>query len=61
MRTRTFLKYYPPLHCLLMVTILYYGQVCDYGLKRLLCYWAFSVSAALFSWMVLKLEIPAFN
>jgi len=61
MRTRTFLKYYPPLHCLLMITLLYYGQVCDYGFKRLLCYWAFSVSAALFSWMVLKLEIPAFN
>jgi len=44
-----------------MITLLYYGQVCDYGFKRLLCYWAFSVSAALFSWMVLKLEIPAFN
>ena len=61
MRTRTFIKYYPPIHALLIVALLYYGQVCDYGFKKLVCYWAFSISAAIFSWMVLNLEIPAHN
>jgi hypothetical protein len=44
---------------MLMIALLYYGQVCDYGFKRLLCYWAFSISGAIFCWMVVKLEIPA--
>lgn len=61
MRTRSFIKYYPPIHCLLMITLLYYGQVCDYGFKKLVCIWAFSLSLMMFSWMVIKLEIPAYT
>lgn len=59
MRTRTFLKYYPALHTVLVLAFLYYGQVCDFGFKRIACYAAFSMSGALFSWMVLRLEVPA--
>jgi hypothetical protein len=55
MRTRTFLKYYPVIHSLFIVTLLYYGQICDFGLKKIACYCAFTLSWALFSWMVLKL------
>jgi hypothetical protein len=39
--------------------LLYYGQVCDFGFKRLACFAAFSISGAFFSWMVLKIELPA--
>jgi hypothetical protein len=61
MRTRTFIKYFPALHTLLLVAVLFYAQVCDFGLKKLACYAGFSLGAALFAWMVLRLEIPAHN
>jgi hypothetical protein len=41
--------------------VLYYAQVCDFGLKRLVCHTGFSFAAALFVWMVMHLEIPAHN
>lgn len=59
MRTRTFLKYYPALHTLIIISAMYYAQVCDFGLKRIAFYAAFTTSGALFAWMVKKLEIPA--
>jgi len=59
MRTRTFIKYFPAFHSLLVIGLLYYGQICDYGFKRIAFNAIFSISAAFFSWMVLKLEIPA--
>lgn len=61
MRTRSFLKYFPSLHSLILVAVLFYAQVVDFGLKKLACYAAFSLGAALFAWMVLRLEIPAHN
>lgn len=61
MRTRTFIKYYPAIHTMLIVSLLYYGQINDFGFKKLACYCAFTISWALFSWMILKLEIPAHN
>ncbi len=59
MRTKTFIKYFPAIHSLIIVSLLYYGQICDFGFKKLACYAAFSLTGALFSWMVIKLEIPA--
>lgn len=59
MRTRTFIKYFPSFHSLILISVLYYAQVCDFGFKKLTSYFGFSISAALFCWMVLNLEIPA--
>lgn len=59
MRTRTFLKYYPAFHSLLVLAFLYYGQICDFGFKKLACYAVFAISGAFFSWMVFRLEVPA--
>lgn len=61
MRTRSFIKYYPAIHSLLIISLLYYGQISDFGFKKLACYCAFTTSWSLFSWMVLSLEIPAHN
>lgn len=55
MRTRTFIKYYPSFHSLIIIAILYYCQVCDFGLKKIACYAGFSLSIALLSWMILNL------
>lgn len=55
MRTRTFLKYYPILHSLIIISAMYYAQVCDFGFKRIAFYAAFTTSGALFAWMVMKL------
>lgn len=55
MRTRTFIKYFPSFHTLILVAVLYYAQVTDFGLKKMACYLGFSLGAALFSWMVLSL------
>ena len=59
MRTRTFLKYYPTLHSLALLLLLYYLQSAGFGFQKLACVTAFSVSLALFAWMVLHLEIPS--
>ncbi len=55
MRTKTFIKYYPSFHSLIMISILYYTQVCDFGLKKIVCYAGFSMCGALLSWMILNL------
>lgn len=59
MRTRTFLKYYPAIHTLIVVAAMYYAQTSEYGFKKLAFYAAFTASGALFSWLVVELEIPA--
>jgi len=55
MRTRTFIKYYPAFHSLLVIGFLYYGQVCDFGFKKICSYAVFTISGALFAWMVYRL------
>lgn len=59
MRTKTFLKYFPSFHSLIVISILYYCQICDFGFKKIACYAAFSLGGVLFTWMILNLEIPA--
>lgn len=61
MRTKTFIKYFPSFHTLILLSVLYYVQVTDFGLKKTACYAGFSLGAALFCWLLLKLEIPAHN
>jgi len=61
MRTRTFIKYYPSFHSLIMILLLYYIVIADFGFQKLACGAAFCISCALFTWMVLNLEIPAMN
>jgi hypothetical protein len=59
MRTRTFIKYFPSFHSILIIIVLYYGETSVFGFKKLACYAAFSISCALFIWMIIHVEIPA--
>jgi hypothetical protein len=59
MRTKTFIKYFPSFHSLIVISILYYVQICDFGLKKIACYAGFSLGVVFFTWMILNLEIPA--
>jgi hypothetical protein len=58
MRTRPFLKYYPKVHTMLIVIFIVYCQFVPFGLKKIVCMIVCTLSAALFAYMVLKLEIP---
>lgn len=59
MRTRPFLKYYPAIHTFLMLIFVIYCQFVPFGLKKMVCLIMCTLSASLFAYMVLKLEIPS--
>jgi hypothetical protein len=60
-RTRPFLKYFPATHTLLMLMFLFYCQFVTFGLKVISFKIVSSASLALFTFMILSLEIPAQN
>ena len=55
MRTRTFLKYYPALHSLTLILLLYYFQSAGFGFQKLACVSAFTLNLSLFTYMVVQL------
>lgn len=59
MRTRPFLRYFPVAYSLSLFLFLLYSKFSLYGFKLYAMLIVHSFGICLFSWMMLKLEIPA--
>lgn len=59
MRTRPFIKYFPVINTLIIFFFMLYCKFCPMGFKMPAVMGMQFLGISLFSWMVLKLEIPA--
>ena len=59
MRTKPFIKYFPIINSLNIVVFMLYCKASPFGFKLLAMLAVESFGFAMFSWMMLKLEIPA--